>query len=1843
MCVVSEVKDPCTKLWIPVMSRLMEDLPSFPSTASTSQEDHEGNSGTTSSRKLRVTLLSSEWRSTKGGLSTINRELAIQLAKHPKVEVSVYLPQCSEEDKRVAASHNVHLIEAEEMPGYDNPVDWLSFLPESHSVDCVIGHGAVLGRQVQGIKRQCKCQWIQVVHTAPEELGMYKSYSDAISKGEKKHQAEVKLCEKADQVVAVGPKLAEAFSGYLRACGKDQDVLNLTPGIFSEFSDVKQATEERKTFSVLVFGRGDNEDFQLKGYDIAARAIAELKDEPQPYKLLFVGAPSGEEEKVKDLLLQQGIDRSQLTVRCFNESREQLARLFCEVDLAIMPSRTEGFGLAALEALSAGLPVLVSGNSGLGEALKEVPYGSSCVVESEDPKDWASAIKAVRKKNRKLRLRESKVLRGEYAEMYSWLDHCNRLVERMLAISQGPSTEHNPANETAVICQVEKPSSSEKRLHKGILESKDKRPLSSCAVPAPKQPKLLKEEEYMPHSFHKNVSVDSIFFSAKCYHCLGEAYSVTEGILISHRNHILSLRLRFIDKYSLTFLFPAGWDNSVVVELLKAEYKRRSLLRPLLWDSTIELPLENVYTRLKIISRRKLPIQMEAMSENDKVKVTEIFKTLEKGNDVMALVEGSPGIGKTTFCLKLAYDSTHGKIPTGCSFPKFEVVLLLKCRDIDGNIMDTIREQLLPRDIEEKIVEKLLHFLKDIHNQERILIILDGLDELPEKSRYHVDELLHRRIFPFCYVLATTRQERGIEARKTFVFDIHLEIKGYTESDSTAYVRRHFETIGQSPKGERLIEEMQQNTFLNALRNNPLNLLLLCVVYEDYEGKLPTSRTELYQVIVQCLLRRYRAKRNLPVTEDDSVLEKMFEMEILALGELAWLCLLSDRYGFRETKMDKFERKYPGLVARELGLLYKEESLKRLKPQHEYCFLHKTFQEYVAAAYIAQKLRNQNFNVFKHLNISFDDIVTKYRQVFIFVSGMLREKATVLFTQIGEELKKSHDWNWNKHCTEERATFFIESFNESGHAEQMAVSLCNIIPFPKVITSNLICNYDNNASFIKVLNACRSFSNVQITVELYADIGPKRRAIDVVNYIESYPQPTIASFCVRDLGSLTSFDVDRLCKWFASKRLSVFTLKYISYVQSPKLYELLVQIGRGLASCRTLTKVTFALPGYAYNESVFNAVETGLTTLTSVNLVLWGSMKYTATRALQKFLSNKSLNSLSLRIVGCVLDLLVAAVSQALARQTVLKSLDLHLDGLLSSYSARVLEKGLMENSSLNYLRLRVHGELPGNWHSFVENLRLAKKSPVSCFFYPNTLNNVANNYFHPVLVRKGLNVKQHLTVNVWGEMKCEAAEALCEFLAPSSITVLTLNVHGNLTSEVSSSIARCLEENKTLSSLSINLWGEVTTEGGIVPSSLSKNSRVQLNVYDVRIGPGESNDILVITTDNSAALRVYFTKVKDRRKEKVSLTINNDSNVTKVWTRCLGDALAENPSLTTLDLTVNSCFVDADLGENLGESLLRSPSLTSLSLTFNYSNIREGWECKLRDRLIKMASLTTLSLKLNGDGLWNQEDCLSPALSLDDGEENQDNCLSATKLSNVLAAIKSLSTLSVAIHRDGMCSFWDKVVGDCLIKCTSLKKLSLTLNWIKSDFHCGFRGLCNGLVTTSSLNTLCIAMFINGPTNSYFEIMLDSLNQGLSLNSSVTTLTLTVTLAGDEKDDIIWLTSFDHGLSGNTSITTLNVTINECGDGKSRISEVLCKSRLFEGLASNTSVTTFNLALNSSREVRDVWLAVLSNTLKKNTALTTLRLKVNNLCATGKGRLYAFRNLLIESRSLSLIELDLS
>jgi len=396
-------------------------------------KDNQGKTDTA----LSVTLLASEWDSFKGDLSTLIRQLATELAQHEQVKVTLLVPRysCSEEEKRNAESHKVSIRELERRPGYDDPFEWLSSPPEDLTIDIIVGHGGKLGKQAQFIRKLHNCKWVQVLHTAPEELGMHKNYPKAISKGEENSRIEIELCELTDVVVAVGPKLTEAYSSYLRFCKKHQDIIQLTPGTFSEFSDITQAAIECDKFTVLTFGCGDPEDFSFKGYDIAAKAIVELKD--SSYHLVFVGTPDGKQEEVAENLLQSGISRNQLFVRSFIQSKERLKELFCEVDLVIMTSRTEGFGLTALEALSAGLPILVSANSGFGDTLRTLPLGKPFVVDSADPKEWAKAIRLVCLKDRAERLQEIQRLRTSYEEKFSWEKQCKALVDKMWSLVHG--------------------------------------------------------------------------------------------------------------------------------------------------------------------------------------------------------------------------------------------------------------------------------------------------------------------------------------------------------------------------------------------------------------------------------------------------------------------------------------------------------------------------------------------------------------------------------------------------------------------------------------------------------------------------------------------------------------------------------------------------------------------------------------------------------------------------------------------------------------------------------------------------------------------------------------------------------------------------------------------------------------------------------------------------------------------------------------------------------------------------------------------------------------------------------------------------------------------------------------------------------------------------------------------------------------------------------------------------------------------------------------------------------------------------------------------------------------
>ncbi|XP_067040083.1 protein NLRC3-like [Acropora muricata] len=878
------------------------------------------------SSKLQVTILASEWGSSKGGLSTINRELAIQLAKFACVKVTFFLPKCSDEDKKAAASHNVSILKAVRRTGYHDELDWLSSPPHNLRIDVVVGHGVKLGRQAQFIRDSHKCKWVQIIHTDAEELGMFKCYENPISTGEQKHHDEVELCQMADFVVAIGPKLAEVFRKYLGFCKKD--VFEFTPSVFDDFSSVQQAPDERKQCSVLVFGRGDAEDFKLKGFDIAASSVAALSHTI----LVFVGAPHGKHEEIAKRFTEFGIPANRLRVRGYME-REALKQLFCEVDLVLMPSRTEGFGLTGLEALSAGLPVLVSKNSGFGEALHGLPFGSYFVIDSEDPSTWTAAIKGIWSKDRESRLDEVKLVRGSYGKRYSWPEQCKRLIKKMFQVVDVISSEPQ---------------------------------ITAHGVGAREQKQ---NKDFAGYSSEPEVTVQKV-----------------EARELKRNNDFTGLSPRVprktergIEKDETSQQAASASCASHVIEGIRHVYQKcEGVILPIPWCDEFNFQIEDIFTRLRIVAKERT----RGIATTEEVtNMTRIFTPHRCCKQPqIVLIEAEPDMGKTTYCQKLVYDWASKQCGEWDeSFPRIDVLLLLRCRGIKSTIWDAIEDQILPDEIKPEEKEMFFQFLKE--NPSKVLLVLDGLDEADPQKPDVYWKLIQGRQLPGCYIVLTSRHEAGRKVRQ--YADTLLEIVGFTTTDAKSYIKKYFQQA-EDKKAKELSSRVMLNKDLRELIRNPVNALLLCVIFEDLKGILPTNRTQLCVEIILFILRRYESKNGLSNRGKDLLL--VYQKELMLLGEMALDSLRKQELYFDDHKGDIKQS-----LLMKFGFLSIQSGGSKRAPCDRYGFFHKSFQEFFSGYFLA-------FSVIDGV-INSDSVLTDERHknelfyVFKFMIGIAAQKS----------------------------------------------------------------------------------------------------------------------------------------------------------------------------------------------------------------------------------------------------------------------------------------------------------------------------------------------------------------------------------------------------------------------------------------------------------------------------------------------------------------------------------------------------------------------------------------------------------------------------------------------------------------------------------------------------------------------------------------------------------------------------------------------------------------------------------------------------------------------------------
>ena len=395
-------------------------------------------------------------------------------------------------------------------------------------------------------------------------------------------------------------------------------------------------------------------------------------------------------------------------------------------------------------------------------------------------------------------------------------------------------------------------------------------------------------------------------------------------------------------------------------------------LSPFPW---CDLELNDIFIRPTIVRQDKT----RRTAAEQVTSITGVFKPhsgCSKPRTV--LIEGEPGMGKTTYCQKVVYDWANGQ-ETDASFPKIKLVLLLKCHDMSGNIWEAIDDQLLPKDIEEEERENFFKYIRA--NQSQVLLVLDGLDEAPSNLMKIFSDLVESRELSKSHIILTSRQEGSVKIRK--FCDTLFQIQGFaSENNSYNYIKHYFKDL--ETQGQNLMKDIEQNIELGELIVNPLFTAMLCLFYEDLGGGLPLSKTQLYLEITECILKRFCQKQGLSHNNDD--LTEVFKEELEQLGSIAWKTLKKD-------KMHIEDSEFPGTTGKSplFEFLSVQSNSSKRRSHTYYRFSHKSFQEFFAGLYLSNQILKGETD--------FETLLANERQnlkflepVFLFTVGILGHK-----------------------------------------------------------------------------------------------------------------------------------------------------------------------------------------------------------------------------------------------------------------------------------------------------------------------------------------------------------------------------------------------------------------------------------------------------------------------------------------------------------------------------------------------------------------------------------------------------------------------------------------------------------------------------------------------------------------------------------------------------------------------------------------------------------------------------------------------------------------------------------
>ena len=370
--------------------------------------------------------------------------------------------------------------------------------------------------------------------------------------------------------------------------------------------------------------------------------------------------------------------------------------------------------------------------------------------------------------------------------------------------------------------------------------------------------------------------------------------------------------------------------------------------------------------------------------KKEPIKLSDLFKDT---NDRCILVQGGPGIGKSTFALHLCKKWKDSEL-----LEQFKLVQLVQLCNSNSASASDIKSLLFTDHNTSNYIEVVASEIV-ASSGEGILLILDGYDELPlenQSGTFYI-KLIKGEYLPKCKILITSRPSATEKLEKicSSYISKSVEILGFLYKDIVSYTEDVF--ADNTKEIPRFLSYINSNEIIHSMMYIPLNTAIVCELYKNVSGEnksVPMTMTKLYNDLILSIIVRFMDKNHINYDEidDGNIIQSVktfppyVQKYFIDLCSFAFekLCSGSGNLVFNSIP-DEIEH---------MGFIKKASTIKTVpcrKVHHAYIFLHLTLQEFLCAVHIAMQSGKDQLDALKQLNHIQEDI---FIVILRFVSGL---------------------------------------------------------------------------------------------------------------------------------------------------------------------------------------------------------------------------------------------------------------------------------------------------------------------------------------------------------------------------------------------------------------------------------------------------------------------------------------------------------------------------------------------------------------------------------------------------------------------------------------------------------------------------------------------------------------------------------------------------------------------------------------------------------------------------------------------------------------------------------------